>query len=265
MATFPTAVFAPRTTENLPGVSYDPTQTKEVYAEDYSLPAAEIAAIETILGTNPQGVYATVKAWLTALAGAVSNAVTTDQTVGQTIGATGARLTKLWATDITVTNTIAGTTSGNLVSGGALGTPSSGTATHITGLPAAAVLAGTLGTGAYTIDTSLAVPQIFNADHAITASGNAATVTRAYRNNVVTNNSAATITITLSTTSATGGDMVLVQVLPSSAAAQTITWVNTENSTVTAPVLTNATTTNPVTVGFKWNPLTSLWKCIASA
>ncbi len=39
--------------------------------------------------------------------------VKTDQTVGQTIGATGARLTKLWATDITVTNAITGSVTGN--------------------------------------------------------------------------------------------------------------------------------------------------------
>lgn len=47
--------------------------------------------------------------YLTSLTGAVL----TDQTVGQTIGATGARLTKLWATDITVTNAIAGSVTGN--------------------------------------------------------------------------------------------------------------------------------------------------------
>lgn len=39
--------------------------------------------------------------------------VKTDQTVGQTIGTTGARLTKLWATDITATNAIAGSITGN--------------------------------------------------------------------------------------------------------------------------------------------------------
>jgi hypothetical protein len=47
--------------------------------------------------------------YLTSLTGAVL----TDQTVGQTIGATGARLTKLWATDITVTNAISGSITGN--------------------------------------------------------------------------------------------------------------------------------------------------------
>ena len=39
--------------------------------------------------------------------------VKVDQTVGQTIGATGARLTKLWATDITCTNAITGSVTGN--------------------------------------------------------------------------------------------------------------------------------------------------------
>jgi len=43
----------------------------------------------------------------------LSGAVLTDQTVGQTIGTTGARLTKLWATDITVTNAIDGSITGN--------------------------------------------------------------------------------------------------------------------------------------------------------
>jgi len=41
-----------------------------------------------------------------------------------------------------------------------LGTPTSGVLTNCTGLPAAAVVAGTLGTGAYTMDTSLTVPKV---------------------------------------------------------------------------------------------------------
>lgn len=47
--------------------------------------------------------------YLTSLSGAVL----TDQTSGQTIGATGARLTKLWATDITLTNALVGSVTGN--------------------------------------------------------------------------------------------------------------------------------------------------------
>jgi hypothetical protein len=43
----------------------------------------------------------------------LSGAVLTDQTVGQTIGDTTNRLTKLWATDITATNAIEGSVTGN--------------------------------------------------------------------------------------------------------------------------------------------------------
>ena len=62
------------------------------------------------------------------------------------------------ATSITSTDfvgALTGTASGNLVSGGALGTPSSGTGTNITGIPAANILAGSFGAGAYVISTSL--------------------------------------------------------------------------------------------------------------
>lgn len=62
---------------------------------------------------------------------------------------------RVYALDMTVTNTITGTTSGNLVSGGALGTPSSGTGTNITGIPAANILAGSFGAGAFVVSTSL--------------------------------------------------------------------------------------------------------------
>lgn len=132
--------------------------------------------------------------------------VTEDQTVGQTIGDTTNRLTKLWATDITVTNAITGSITGNagtvtnglyttdigtsvqaydadlttwagitpgtgvgtalavnvgsagafIVNGGALGTPSSGVATNLTGtasgLTAGAVTNATLTT-ALTVNT----------------------------------------------------------------------------------------------------------------
>lgn len=147
---------------------------------------------------------------------------------------------------------------------GALGTPSSGTLTNATGLPAASVVAGTLGTGAYVMDTKLTVPQVILTANAITASGNAATVPVTYKNNKVTNNSAATLTITLTTTSAVDMQDCIVQILDFSAAAQTITWVNTENSTVSAPTTSNGSTTLPLTVGFKYNASTSKWRCVAS-
>lgn len=146
-----------------------------------------------------------------------------------------------------------------------LGTPTSGVLTNCTGLPAASVVAGTFGSGSYTMDTQLTVKQIVNTSNAITASGNAATVPITSRVSTVTNNSAATLTITITTTSAVDGQLVMVRVLDFSAVAQTITWVNTENSTATAPTTSNGSTTLPLTIGFQYNSLTSKWRCLASA
>lgn len=109
------------------------------------------------------------------------------------------------------------------------------------------------------------IPQVLNTPATISVSSNAGTVTRSNRINNFTNSSAATMTITMSTTGAVDGDMVMVVILDSSAAAQTITWVNTEDSTVAAPTTSNGSTTLPLTVGFKWNAGTSKWRCIAKA
>lgn len=70
MANYPTSIFEPREVENLPGYSYDSTKKRVQFAEDYSLPAAEIVAIEETLGVNPQGDYATVADRLNAGGGA---------------------------------------------------------------------------------------------------------------------------------------------------------------------------------------------------
>lgn len=101
--------------------------------------------------------------------------------------------------------------------------------------------------------------------NAITATSNAATIPISSGRNVVTNSSAATLTITLTTASAANMQTVIVQVLDFSAVAQTITWVNTENSTVSVPATSNGSTTLPLTVGFIYNNSTSKWRCIASA
>lgn len=102
-------------------------------------------------------------------------------------------------------------------------------------------------------------------NNAITASSNAATINLAYKTNTVTNNSAATLTITLPTAGAIDGQMRVVRVLDFSAVAQTITWVNTEDSTATAPTTSNGSTTLPKTAGFQYNAATSKWRCTASA
>lgn len=107
--------------------------------------------------------------------------------------------------------------------------------------------------------------QIVTTSNAITATSNAATVPITSRISTVTNSSAATLTITLTTTSAVDGQMIIVRVLDFSGVAETITWVNTENSTVTAPTTSNGSTTLPLTVGFQFNNNTTKWRCIASA
>lgn len=86
---------------------------------------ADLEAVNGIVKCNGSGDYSAISGtssqfvkgdgsldsstYLTSLSGAVL----TDQTSGQTIGATGARLTKLWATDITCTNAISGSVTGN--------------------------------------------------------------------------------------------------------------------------------------------------------
>jgi len=180
-----------------------------------------------------------------------------------------------------------------------LGTPTSGTLTNCTGLPIAGLVASTstaIGVGSIELgaasDTTIArvsagvisvegstvgmLPtaqtwtaqnkfnNIVDVNNAITASGNAATVPVTYRLSTVTNNSAATLTITMTTTSAVDGQLTMVRILDFSAVAQTITWVNTENSNTTAPVTSNGSTTLPLTVGFQYNSGTSKWRCIAS-
>jgi hypothetical protein len=105
----------------------------------------------------------------------------------------------------------------------------------------------------------------------ITAVANAATITpntgTLYS---VTNNSAATLTITIATSavfpaiSSSGppdGQEIQVRIYDFSAAAQTITWVNTENSSVSAPTTSNGSTTSPRTVWFQYNAATSEWRC----
>jgi hypothetical protein len=231
---------------------------------------AGLAGGQTIAGSTLTTENLTLRANAADLTtGAVivsSSKEASSSTVGSVQLAGGLAVAKrIYALDMTVTNTITGTTSGNLVSGGALGTPSSGTATNITGLPATAVLAGTLGTGAYVMDTKLTVPQVLTTSNAIAASGNAATVPITYAVNTVTNNSAATLTITMTTTSSIDGQKCIVRILDFSAAAQTITWVNTENSTISAPVTSNGSTTLPVTVAFMYNNATSKWRCVGFA
>lgn len=101
--------------------------------------------------------------------------------------------------------------------------------------------------------------------NAITATINAATIPVTSGRNIVTNSSAATLTITLTTTSAVNMQTCVVQILDFSAVAQTLILVNTENSTVSPPASTNGSTTLPLTLGFIFNSATTKWRLVASA
>ena len=52
MPDFPTSLYTERTTSNLPGITYDPANEKNLYSEDFQHHAAEIIAIETALGVG---------------------------------------------------------------------------------------------------------------------------------------------------------------------------------------------------------------------
>lgn len=138
------------------------------------------------------------------------------------------------------------------------------TGTTVMTFPQATDTVAVLGT-AQTYTATQTEKQVIWTNNAITASGNAATVPITHRLHTVTNNSAATLTITMTTTSAVDGVIEEVRILDASAAAQTITWVNTEDSTVTAPTTSNGSTTLPLSALFQFNGGTSKWRCIATA
>ena len=60
MSIYPSEIWKRRDVENLPGIEYDETKKTVNFAEDYSLPADEIVAIEETLGVSPQGPYFSV-------------------------------------------------------------------------------------------------------------------------------------------------------------------------------------------------------------
>lgn len=100
---------------------------------------------------------------------------------------------------------------------------------------------------------------------ALSVTTNAATADINHGIQNFTNSSAAGMTITLATTSATDGQLKEIRIYDFSAAAQAITFVNTENSTVTVPTTSNGSTTLPLSVLFQFNGPTSKWRCLASS
>ena len=65
---YPASNYDPREKENKSGVTYTPANKTVGYADDVFRLDGEVKAIQQELGINPRGAYATVKAWLSALA-----------------------------------------------------------------------------------------------------------------------------------------------------------------------------------------------------
>lgn len=253
--TTPSLGVATATSINKVAITGPATSATLIIADGKTLTVNDTTTLATTgaLFANSGGITVASSAVLT-----VNNILTLAGTNGTTMTfpTTSATIAR---TDAANTFTGASTATSWVFTTPVLGTPTSGTLTNCTGLPAASVVAGTLGSGTFT------TTQLNFTNNAITASGNAATVPITSRLSTVTNNSAATLTITMTTTSAVDGQMIVVRILDFSAVAQTITWVNTENSTVTAPTTSNGSTTLPLTVGFIYNNATSKWRCVASA
>ncbi len=69
MANYPGEIYVPRERENRSGVDYVPEKKTVWFKEDADDIENEIIAVETELGTNPKGAYASVKAFLEDLLG----------------------------------------------------------------------------------------------------------------------------------------------------------------------------------------------------
>ena len=102
-------------------------------------------------------------------------------------------------------------------------------------------------------------------NNAVTVTSNAGTVPVTFKLNTFTNSSAATMAITMATTSAVDGQMTIVRIYDYSAVAETIGWTNTENSTVSAPLTSNGSTSLPLTVGLMFNNASGKWRVLAVA
>ena len=194
----------------------------------------------------------------------------------------------------TFVGALTGTASGNLTSGWALGTPSSGTLTNCTGLPVAGITASTstaLWVGSIELwaasDTTLSrssagvlavewvvIPSISSTNTLTNkrVTKRTGTTTSSATPTINTDNvdfyslTAQAVDITSFTTNLSGTPtewQTLIIAITGTAARAITWWASFEASTVALP--TTTVTTNRLDVGFIWNTVTSKWRCIASA
>jgi hypothetical protein len=180
--------------------------------------------------------------------------VTLSQNPGQTVGTTSNRMTKLWATDLTVTNAITGSITGNAATvttnanlTGAV--TSSGNATSLGSFSSAnlaTALTDETGTGKAVFASK---PTFIGTVQTVTAMG--AQAVDGSAGNVFTRTLGSSETFTQS--NFTAGQFFIIEVTQGSGTSYTVTWfsgVTWVTSGATAPVQT--TTTNGITTyGFR--------------
>jgi hypothetical protein len=137
------------------------------------------------------------------------------------------------------------------------GTTATQTLTNKT-LTAASVTAPVI-TGAATANSLL-----YN-NNAITVASNSASVSPTYGQTTITNNTGASVTITMVLPGAVDSQVYRVRFYDFSNVAQTIAWVNTENSSISVPTTSNGASVSPIAVGFQFNGSTSKYRCIGWA
>ena len=199
--------------------------------------------------------------------------VLTDQTTGQTIGATGARLTKLWATDITVTNAIAGAVTGNA------GTVTNATlTTALTVNTGAVTLAGQAGGSSVTLPSTgtlatLAGTETLTNKRITPRVGGGTTYTTDTGTSIngdtqdyfIVTAQAGALKFNNPTGTPTDGQKLIITVASSTTAARALTWDTAYGATTVALPSTTAATTVTLTIGFIWSASKSLWQCVAVA
>lgn len=167
--------------------------------------------------------------------------VLTDQTVGQTIGVTGARLTKLWATNITCTNAIVGSVTGN---------------------------AGTVTNGVYlastqTLTNKRVTPRILSATTYTTNTGTS--IDSDAQDMFIVTAQAGDLKFNNPSGTPTDGQKLIISVASSTTAARALTWDTAYGATTVALPSTTTATTATLTMGFIYSTSKSLWQIVAVA
>lgn len=136
------------------------------------------------------------------------------------------------------------------------------------GIPGGVTFSGDLSGTDAGPQTVLGIKTIVQDFETVTVTSNAGTCSPDHRGSNFTNSSAAAMTVTVGVTGPVpyDGQPKIVRIYDFSAAAESITWVNTENSeNVSVPGTSRGSTTSPLCVGFQWNATTSKWECVAVA